>query len=354
MQKKIIAIILPSLKFGGAERVSLNLAVELNKLGYEIHFILMSYEGDFLSETLAMFRVINLKCNKTYKLPYLLYKYSITNKPDVLISNFWKLNLCSSIVKIFNKNFKLLLWEHIPPSIEITSPNWLYKFSSTIFYRFSDKIVAVSEGVKEDILKLTYGLENKIFTIYNPITPPENSLIDSRNKNIIPQIISVGRLTDQKNFKLLLHAFAIVINSQRLNARLLIVGEGELKNELINLVGELGISKHVVFCGFSNNVYELMYSSDLLVMSSDYEGFGNVIVEGLYCGLSIVSTDCLSGPREILCDGEFGTLVPVNDPEAMAEAMIIELKNPRIKEKQIKRASSFKPSAIAQNFLSLM
>lgn len=354
MRKKRIAIILPSLKFGGAEKVSLNLADELSKLGCEIHFVLMSYEGDFLAETLAKYKVINLKCNRTYKLPYLLYKYSIYNKPDTLISNFWKLNLCSSVVKIFNKKLKLLLWEHTLPSLEKTSPNWLYKLTSTLFYRFADKIVAVSEGVREDILRLTYGLDDKIITIYNPIAQPKQSFIGRKIKNNIHQIISVGRLTDQKNFKLLLHAFANVINSKRFIARLLIVGEGELKDELIALSRELNLSEHVVFYGFSKNVHELMNSSDLLVVSSNYEGFGNVMVEALYCGLSIVSTDCLSGPREILCDGEFGRLVPINDPEAMSEAIILELNNPRNKDKQINRAQSFKPSTIAQNFLSLM
>jgi glycosyltransferase involved in cell wall biosynthesis len=349
---KTIFILLPSLKYGGAERVAINLATELQNQGCLIKFLLMNKMGDYLREVEENFEVVNLNCNRTYKLPYLLSKYINNNNVDVIISNFWKLNLCACAVKILSKKIKLILWEHSPPSITPESSGWKYKLSASLLYRCADSVVAVSDGVRDDIIKFTYGLKDKVIRIYNPIKPPPNIQTNKKIDKSQQLIISVGRLTTEKNIKLLIESYALTVN--KIKTKLLIVGEGEKKDELMELTKLLNLEQYVEFFGYSDNVYELMDSSDLLVMSSNFEGFGNVIVEALFCGLSIVSTDCDTGPREILNNNEFGSLVSLNDPLAMSEAMIKELSNPRSKEKQMARAELFLPSKIAKQFLSIM
>lgn len=351
---KKVAILLPSLKFGGGERVTLNLAKEMKRRGISVDILVMSKEGEFLTEAENSFGVHDLRCNRTYKLPYRLLEYVFLNRPDVVISSFWKLNLCACLTRLFFPFFKLILWEHSPPSKTPLSPTWLYALSASLLYPFSSKIVAVSNGVRDDIRRHTVGLSGKLNTIYNPITPPENDLVKCYPlKNGSPfQIISVGRLEPQKNPELLIEAFALC--AKKINANLLIVGDGSLRTTLENLCVDLGIKNRVNFFGFSANPYALIIDSDLFVLSSDYEGMGNVIVEALHCGLPIVSTDCPSGPRELLMDGKYGSLVPVNDKFALAVAIEYELKNRRSPETQKSAAQKFLPSVIAKQFLDLM
>lgn len=351
---KKIAILLPSLKFGGGERVSLNLAREMKRLGVEVDILVMSKEGEFLAEAEKEFTVHDLNCKKTYKLPYRLWQYLIRNRPNALISNFWKLNLCACLSRLFFPFFRLLLWEHSPPSKAPFAPVWVYALSASLLYQFSSKIVAVSNGVRDDIRRHTFGLSRKILTIYNPITPPNDGLM----RNLLPkldnrpQIISVGRLSREKNLELLLQAFSVLV--KKIDATLLIVGDGYLRKKLEQLCIDLNIVSRVKFSGFSHHPYELMVNSDLLVLSSDLEGLPTAIVEAFYCGLPVVSTDCPCGPRELLMNGKYGSLVPMSDHIAMAKAMENELLNRRNPDLQQLAANRFLPETIAKQFLSLI
>jgi glycosyltransferase involved in cell wall biosynthesis len=351
---KKIAILLPSLKFGGGERVSLNLAIEMKRLGVEVDILVMSKEGEFLAEAEKEFTVHDLKCKKTYKLPYRLWQYLVGNRPNALISNFWKLNLCACLSRVFFPFFRLLLWEHSPPSKAPFAPIWIYALLASLLYQFSSKIVAVSNGVRDDIHRHTFGLSRKILTIYNPIIPPNDSLM----RNVLPkldnrpQIISVGRLSREKNPELLLHAFSIMV--KKVDATLLIVGDGYLRKKLELLCIDLHIVDRVKFYGFSNYPYELMGNSDLLVLSSDLEGLPTAIIEAFYCGLPVVSTDCPCGPSELLMNGKYGSLVPVNDHIALAKAMEHELLNRRARDIQQSAANRFLPEIISQQFLCLI
>ncbi len=166
------------------------------------------------------------------------------------------------------------------------------------------------------------------------------------------RIMTVGRLKRVKNHALLIRAFAKVSEIQP--ARLMIVGDGELRDELEALIAELGLGGKVVLPGFVNDPTPLYRSADLFVLSSNYEGFGNVIVEAMACGVPVVSTDCPAGPSEILENGRFGTLVPVGDVDALASAMMSALQTGHDPEVLKRRAAAFAPEVAASKYLDLL
>ncbi len=347
-----IALLLPSLKFGGAERVVINLARELKEAGAQVDILLISKQGEFLIEAQTHFTVIDLKCDKTYKLPGKLLVYFWKQRPNVLVSSFWKLNLCSCLARILFPWVKLLLWEHSMPSKSKNSPKWLYAISASLFYQLASKVVTVSTGVYNDVTQWSIGLRRKSVIIFNPITPPIPALLKLRTSKKTQQVIWVGRLEEPKNPSLLLEAFSLLPTD--CNAKLLIVGDGRLRAELENRCMNLGLGERVNFQGYHENPYELMALSDLLVLSSDHEGLSSVVIEAMHCGLRVVSTDCGEGIHDILLDNFYGTIVPCNDKYALAIAIDYELRMPKTSQMQINGAKRFLPQLVAQQFLAAM
>jgi len=352
---KKIAIILPSLKFGGAERVSLNLAKAFKNKGYNVDILLMKYTGEFIEEAKIDLNIVDLNCNKTYKLPLKISKYIINNKPDIIISNFWKINLCTCVVKIMFRSLKLILWEHSPPSKTPTSPIWLYYPTVSLLYKMANSVVAVSEGVKLDIIKSSIGLSNKIIKIYNPVAPPSFDDFEIKKNQTSDSIviISVGRLDPQKNPKLLIKAFARVAQNNN-NVKLLIIGDGILRKDLEKLCEDLKISDRVRFAGFVLNPYHYLKKSDIFILTSDYEGLPTVIIEALYCGLPIISTDCPSGPRELLENGKYGLLVELNNLDQLVNAIELQLSMQKSDKSKIYAMENFSPEIIVDKFIKLL
>jgi glycosyltransferase involved in cell wall biosynthesis len=349
---KKIAVLLPSLKFGGAERVALNLANAFKDLGIQVDVLLMSCEGEFLEEARKAFNVVDLSCNRTYKLPARLIAYLRRQRPNVLLSSFWKLNLCSCIAKMLFPRIKLLLWEHSAPSQSANSPKWLYAISASVFYRFANTIVAVSTGVFEDVAHWTIGLRRQLIVIFNPIPPPDPNVLTARKAAAIKRVIWVGRLDIPKNPGLVLEAFALV--PATCFAELIYVGDGRLRPALEQQSEALGLDGRVRFLGFLPNPYVEMAASDLLVVSSDREGLGNVIIEAMHCGLRVVCTDCGKGIHDILLDNKYGTIVPLHDRVALAKAIERELESQHSPQDQMDGALRFLPNVVAHQFLLAM
>jgi glycosyltransferase involved in cell wall biosynthesis len=348
---KRIAVLLPSLRFGGAERVALNLSKALKSAGVSVDILLMSKQGEFLVEAEQQFQVTDLECNRTYKLPGRLLRYLRKQRPDVLIASFWKLNLCACLVRVFFPKVKVLLWEHSPPSTSKNSPKWLYALTASILYQLSSRVVAVSTGVYNDIERLSVGIRRKLVIIPNPINPPSVREPRVLRNSRVKRIISVGRLDEPKNPQLLLDAFALIFNR---NLHLQIVGDGRFKEELVERSKRLGIEEHVNFLGYQANPYDFMLASDLLVVSSDREGLPTVIIEAMHCGLRVVSTDCGEGVRDILLGGRYGTIVPTKDKYGLARGIITELSKRRSVQEQKEGAQRFLPNIVVQRFLSLV
>lgn len=201
----------------------------------------------------------------------------------------------------------------------------------TLFPRLS-LIIGVSEGVREDALEITGMPPEKVKAIRNPVITPELSSAAQPPPDHpwfadeVPLILGVGRLTPEKDFPTLIRAFARLIETQK--ARLLLLGEGPLEVSLRAEVLALGVEDFVDFLGYRSNPFPFMKYADLLVMSSAWEGSGNVLVEAMALGTPVVSTDCPFGPSETLAGGKYGPLVPVGDWVALAKAMKDTLEHP--------------------------
>jgi len=205
-----------------------------------------------------------------------------------------------------------------------------------ILYRFADKIIAVSEGIKINLTEEFRIAAGTIEVIYNPVDIARISWLSRMHlehpffQGGVPVILAVGRLVWQKGFDLLLRAFREVLSE--LDARLILAGEGHERESLQRLAKDLGIAAKVSFVGFQTNPYAFMSKADVFVLSSRYEGLPMVLLEALACGTPVISTDCKSGPREILDNGRCGLLVPVRDMKALSEAIVRSLKDSELRE----------------------
>lgn len=359
----LIAILLPNLSGGGAERVMIDLAREIALRGYEIEFVLMREEGEFLPEARAEFSIVNLASSRTRGVPFALAKYLHRRKPHAVIANMWPLTSSAVLGRLiaFHK-CKLMLVEHSILSHEYAPRGRIHNTIMALIisatYRVADVVVAVSKGSAKDTAHLAALAKDRVEVVYNPI--PQRTMPETYQSQIIEKfwgytsserILAVGSLKSEKNYNLLLRSFAILTHK---NAQLMILGKGKDESKLRDITKELGICDRVIFAGFQADPAPFYATADLFVLSSDYEGFGNVIVEALSFGLPVVSTDCPSGPAEILQNGRFGRLVPVGSSVHLAKAMDASLDETISSNDQKRRASDFSPEIAARKYLELL
>ena len=235
----------------------------------------------------------------------------------------------------------------------------LVPFLARRFYRYADGIIAVSQGVADDLAEVAKIPRERITVIYNPVVtdemlaaarkPADHPWFDAKDR---PIVLAVGNLAKVKDFPTLLRAFRSL--QHHFDARLVILGDGPERAALEVQIKTLGLEGDVALPGFVDNPYAFMARSDVLVMSSAVEGFGNVLVEALACGCPVVSTDCPSGPSEILADGDFGSLVEIGDDDAMAAAIAKTLEAPVERERLRARAAVFSADRAVDRYLDLI
>lgn len=354
---------LPNLHGGGAERVSIDLAHSFKTLGHDVEIVLMNAEGIFLLEAQNSFSVIDLSAKKARYVPITLSRYLRTRKPDVLIAQMWPLTSAAVIGRTLSRQkTKLLLVEHSMLRNHYASwgkfHNLMMRISLTVTYRFADYVAAVSEGAAKDLAKLARLNSKRVVVLQNPIPirkKPSNESIrvaeELWNYSRGYRILTVGNLTDPKNHPLLLRAFSQLA---RPDSHLMILGQGQNEDMLRELANGLGISERVVFAGFHPDPTPFYATADMFVLSSDYEGLPTVLIEALSFGLPIVSTNCPSGPAEILENGKYGRLVAVGDADALAKAMDEMLEATVDREALIRRAADFSPEIAARKYLELL
>ena len=239
---------------------------------------------------------------------------------------------------------------------EFKGPRKLLPVLHNLIMKKADGVVAESEGVAHDLIRTRVMPAARIWVINNPVVTPK--LLHSSREETgdpwfqpgePPVILGAGRLENQKDFTTLIRAFDIL--RQQRPARLLILGEGRERPSLEALIAELGQERDCRLAGYKLNPYTYMAKAAVFVLSSAWEGFGNVVAEALAVGTPVVSTDCESGPREILEDGKYGRLVPVGDPQAMARAILETLDRPPDKDALRKRGRDFSLEAALPKFL---
>ncbi|WP_297521427.1 glycosyltransferase [uncultured Clostridium sp.] len=306
---KKIGIIIPSLSDGGAEKVAANLSIIYKELGYEVYIILyenrvsFEHEGTIIDLNIKQRTGVG-KIFKDYEIYSKLKKVKKEYDFDVVISHLPKTDLLNCLTK---KNEKIITTIH--NNIDIDYPNYMQKLFPYIIKK-ADLIASVSK-VGEKCLVDRYGAKN-VRTIYNPqlldnIIDRGNEKIDEISEEILNGeiIVNIGRVNIQKGQWHLIRAFSELVKNKP-NAKLLLIGQGILEVNLKNLVKNLNIAENVLFLGFNKNPYKFIKQSNLYVGTSLYEGFGMTLVEAMTFGVPVISTDCISGPREIIAPELFG------------------------------------------------
>lgn len=367
--KTKIVFFLQSLNTGGAEKSAVRLANALNKDKFEVSFLIGFTGSRLVNDLSGEIKVMDMNRNKIIFSLFEVIKYFNTNNPDIVISFLDRVNIINILAGIFcKKKPKIIITERstfsrvpIYASKKIINKLigiYVLPILVKIFYKKANAIVCVSKGVAQD-LSLVIGNLKTIKVIYNPVVDGSLLILSKEKINDLgfdnlnlPTIVAVGRLTKAKDYPTLLKAFSLVI--PEIPARLLIIGEGEDREEIQNLIRDLKISEKVFLLGFKENPLKYIKASDIFVLSSKLEGFPNSLVEAMACGVPVVATDCQSGPNEIIENEESGFLVPVGKEEMLARKIIELLKNKDLREmvskKGIKRAEYFSVDKSVKEF----
>lgn len=359
-----IAFFLPSLAGGGAEKIALNLAVGLIARGFCVDIVLAEATGEYVKNVPASIRIVGLgKTRPLLAIPALV-KYLKTERPGVLFATIINANIAALMaVRLSGLATRCVVREASTLSIDLAHSSAVNRFLiprllAWVFPK-AQAIVAPSHGVADDLARVIGLPRQSIRVIYNPVVT--DTLLDRSQQPVdhrwlqaggIPVIIGMGRLTRQKDFGTLIRAFVRV--RKELPTRLIILGEGEDRDSLEVLCRTLGVADDVDFAGFVANPYAFLSRAALFVLSSRWEGLPGALIEALTCGAKVVSTDCPSGPREILDGGAYGQLVPVEDDSAMAAAMLRALTGEFIAADSADRIGLFDADANIDRYLELL
>jgi len=359
-----IALFLRTLGGGGAERVLLNLASGFIQHGLDVDLVVSAGEGLDLWTIPDGVRVIDLNAPRLSASLSALIQYLRRERPHALIPSLHYANEVALVAKYLSGvPTKVLIPEHNFLSRELKSHErgsrkWLIPLAMRWLYPLADAVVAVSQGVATDLEMLTGLPSDRIHTIYNPVILPD---LQERAQAPLdhpwfksgepPVILGVGRLEPQKDFPTLIRAFAQVRKIRP--ARLVILGWGPDLPQLEDLIQELNIEADVDLPGFVSNPIPYMAKASVFALSSAWEGLPTVLIETMAMGLPVVSTNCESGPDEILDYGKYGTLVPVADEQALADALL-DVLNGHSKAVDSAWLNQFTLEVVTQQYLELL
>jgi len=372
-----LALLIPDLSGGGAQRRMLTLARAFADRDHAVDLVALRSQGAFHRELSSTVRLVALDPWGTH-LPWVnkrrdrwapvsvpaLVRYLQRAQPEALLATshanlaaIWARSLTHVRVRLV-----------VSVNLHLSRPAMNGQRASLLsgpqlarrFYSWADAIIANAHGVADDVACVTGVPRERITTIYNPVVTPE--LREKMQSPLAhpwftpgspPVVLGVGKLRAQKDFPTLLKAFARVRAVRP--ARLLILGEGEQRSSLEVLARELGVTADVALPGFVSNPFSYMARAAVFVLSSAWEGFSNVTGEALACGCPVVSTDCPGGgPAEILDSGTYGPLVPVGDDTALAAAILVVLDAPPARETLRARAAMFSVDQAADQYLEVL
>jgi glycosyltransferase involved in cell wall biosynthesis len=384
---KKLAFLIPDLIGGGTQRVVLNLIkglVKYQPMNIDLVVINLAAsppEESFINQIPAPVKIIDLNIGlehrfKSYiKIILALIKYLNQEKPHLLLSNIPLANFLTIIAQkvtiyplnnfviehsfFLNDTLKIIEQNRKKISKSRTKAELVIPLLMRWLYPQAKGIIAVSKGLAEHIEKTLNLSPDSVKVIYNPVIDEELLLkseypIDNDwiNPKTEPVFLAVGRLSFQKDYETLLKAFAKFRENNY--GKLLILGEGELREKLENLIKEMQLNNDVQLLGFTDNPYAYMSKVDSLILSSLWEGLPTVLIEAMACGCQVIATDCPYGAKEILAAGEYGFLVPTQDILALAKAMEQVLISPKNPEKLRRRAKDFTVEKAVTEYLSFI
>ena len=358
-----IALLVPTLEIGGVERVFANLANGLHQCGAEVDLVVGRTGGDMGMVLEKDIRVFDLESDRMMKSVPRVARYLRARKPEAMIAAMTHSSAAAAVARaIARQKTKIVATEHNTMSQIVANTSGLKYRLMPLWSRWAlnaaDSIVAVSAGVANDLSTQTGIPHENLRVIYNPVIT--DALYSAARAAVEhpwfqpgepPVILAVGRLDKQKDFPMLIHAFRLV--RDRRPARLMFLGEGPDRSRIEQAIDDLDLTHDVTLPGFEHNPYRFMNRAAVFASSSQWEGFGVVLVEALALGVPVVSTNCPHGPAEILCDGKFGALVPVGDHEAMAQALLAALDHP-LTEDSSAHLQQFTVRSVASSYLSLV
>ena len=347
---------------GGIESMMLTLAEEFLDRGIKTDIVLLEKKGVRVGNTPSKANIFELEAHRVISAPSALAQYLSQRQPPVLLSAGTYTNRIAILARSLSRiSIPIVISEHRIFSSSGSGsvlPDWALNQLNKWTYPLADRMIAVSEGVANDVSQ-SLNLRRKDFEIiYNPVIGPEtfrraeeevqHPLFSDAS---VPVILGVGRLVEQKDFSTLLRAFAKVRENRR--THLIILGEGKKRPALEQEAKQLGVSDHVWMPGFVPNPLKYMTEASVFTISSKAEGLGNVLIEAMACNTPVVSADCPGGPAEILKEGKYGRLVPVGDPSALATA-IEDALDGRVPPAPRSALDRFRRDTVAEQYLDIL
>jgi glycosyltransferase involved in cell wall biosynthesis len=363
-----ICILMSRIANGGLERVQINLANEFLAAGHEVDIVTGKVLFSPYPSLDMRARLVEIAPRGSWQFTVGLASYMLRSKPDCILTTSNDIACMALLLRaILAPRIKIVVTQHLSLSTPleqsrgISRPKqWLLFKAMRILLPFSDSTIAVSKGVASDLARVVSLPIDAISVIYNPIiTNNFESLSEEQidwpwADQDVPVVVFVGRLSPEKRLDLLLSSLLPSLKSGQ--SRLLVVGSGPQSDWLLSQIRLHRLEAACALTGFVQNVLPYIKRSKVLVLPSDYEGFGNVLVEGMGCGIQVVSTDCPHGPREVLAEGQFGQLVPVGNSSAMREAILNSIHGSFHVAPQalMERASEFTTQKAASSYMKVL
>ncbi len=354
-----VAILAPLKEWGGLERTMLILCREFVARGIELEFILtrggqIPYPDEFPQQV----RIVDLRSKHKIDAVPRLIRHLRRSRPVALLTAKDHAAKVAILARMIGRLDVRIVVKVSSPLSQILRRSGKRRFARWLYPR-ADRIIAISQGVKTDMVLHLGVPPGQVHVVYNPVVTSD---MDERAQHLtghpwldadpVPVILSAGRLTPSKDFPALMRAFTGVRRQRE--CRLVILGEGPERGRLETLAGDLGVAGDVLLPGYQRDPIPWMARAAVFALASRYEGLGNVLVEAMAVGTPVVSTDCPGGPAEILENGRYGSLVPLDDLESLTVALVETLDDPVAPEILRRGAERFHDSIIASQYLAVL
>lgn len=361
---KRIAIILSDFSGTGVPRVTVNLAKGLNKNSCHVKLLVLNKESDINYHIPSSVEIVDLNASRAITALPKIIRFLIKHKQDAVIAAEDHFGVIAALaLSLSMSKAKLLITSHVPISISAPQKSGIkalaFRTAIKLTQYRTTAYTTVSEGLAEDMRSSIKLNQNDIKVLNNPVIDSINIEIPLKKKKIHPffddtskVIVAAGTLHKRKGFHNLIEAFSYLVEKK--DIKLIILGDGIEKTNLIKQIQEKKLSDKINLVGFQSQPLCFFNAADLFVLSSYFEGLPTVLIEALAMGCPCVATDCLAGPREILLNGEIGTLVPVGNPSELANGIELELSINRSKTSLTERAQDFTIDKISQKALELL